>query len=153
FLALAPDPRRARTGFVARVVRFAVPAGAIAATGALAVYFYARGVADAELTESRSAATITLLAVGLLLLLRLTRTLPPWRWILVASMGAAVLVVLAVPPVAGFFDLVYPPATVWEVMAATVAAAAVAVHFVPVTADGGEVAELPEEFRLSSADR
>ena len=35
FLALAPDPRRARTGFVARVVRFAVPAGVIAAAAAL----------------------------------------------------------------------------------------------------------------------
>ncbi len=36
------DPRRARPGFLDRVVRFSVPAGAIAATGALVVYLAAR---------------------------------------------------------------------------------------------------------------
>lgn len=143
FLALAPDPRRARGGFVPRVVRFAVPAGAVAAVAALVVYFYAREVASTNLDDARSATTITLLAVGLLLLLRLTRTLPPWRWILVGAMGAGILVVLAVPAAADFFQLQYPPVTVWEAMAVTVAAAAVAVRFVPVTADGGERATLP----------
>ena len=39
------------------------------------------------LTESRSSATITLLGVGLGLLVRLTATLPPWRWALVGSDG------------------------------------------------------------------
>ena len=150
FLALAPDPRRARTGFVPRVVRFAIPAGAIAAAAALAVYFYAREVADTSLTDARSAATITLLAVGLLLLLRLTRTLPPWRWILVGSMAAGIVLVLAIPATAEFFDLDYPPDTVWEAMGVAVLAAAIAVRFVPVTADGGEVVELPERFRPPS---
>jgi cation-transporting ATPase E len=150
FLALAPDPRRARTGFVPRVIRFAIPAGVIAAAAALAVYFYAREIADTTLTDARSAATITLLAVGLLLLLRLTRTLPPWRWILVGSMAAGIVLVLGIPVAAEFFDLDYPPETVWEAMGVTVLLAAIAVRFVPVTADGGEVVELPDRFRPPS---
>ena len=150
FLALAPDPRMARTGFVPRVVRFAIPAGVIAAAAALTVYFYAREVADTSLTDARSAATITLLAVGLILLLRLTRTLPPWRWILVGSMAAAIVLVLGIPFAAEFFDLDYPPETVWEAMGATVLVAAIAVQFVPVTADGGDVVELPDRFRPPS---
>lgn len=150
FLALAPDPRMARTGFVPRVIRFAIPAGLIAAAAALTVYFYAREVADTSLTDARSAATITLLAVGLILLLRLTRTLPPWRWILVGSMAAGIVLVLGIPAAAEFFDLDYPPETVWEAMGATVLVAAIAVQFVPVTADGGDVVELPERFRPPS---
>ncbi|UDY34721.1 HAD-IC family P-type ATPase [Dermatobacter hominis] len=150
FLALAPDPRRARTGFVPRVIRFAIPAGAIAAAAALTVYFFAREVADTSLVDARSAATITLLAVGLLLLLRLTRTLPPWRWILVGSMAAGIVLVLAIPFASEFFDLVRPPETVWEAIGVTVLVAAIAVRFVPVTADGGEVVELPDRFRPPS---
>ena len=76
FLALAPDPRRSRSGFLPRVVRFAIPAGLIAGTAALVVYFAARAADGSTLTESRSAATITLLGVGLGLLVRLTATLP-----------------------------------------------------------------------------
>jgi cation-transporting P-type ATPase E len=143
FLALAPDPRRARTGFVARVVRFAIPAGIIAAAAALTVYFVARADDASSLVESRSAATITLLGVGLAILLRLTRTLPPWRWILVGAMAAGIVIVLAVPALAHFFDLEYPPRELWLAIVPSVLVAAVALQFVPVTADGGEVAELP----------
>jgi cation-transporting ATPase E len=144
FLALAPDPRRARTGFVARVIRFAIPAGLIAATAALTIYFVSRLDDATTLREARSAATITLLGVGLLLLLRLTRSLPPWRWILVGSMAAGIAIVLAVPPLAAFFDLEYPPSEVWPVILGVVVAAGIAIQFVPVTADGGEVAEPPD---------
>ena len=134
-LALAPDPRRARPGFLPRVVRFAIPAGVIAATAALTVYFAARSVDGSTLTESRSAATITLLGVGLGLLVRLTATLPPWRWALVAAMAAATGLAVAVEPVAAFFDLSYPPAGVWWVMVAVLVAAQVAIRFVPVATD------------------
>jgi len=153
FLALAPDPRRARTGFVHRVVRFAIPAGVIAALAALAVYFWSRhelsGTAS-ELRDARSATTIALLGVGLILLLRLTRTLPPWRWILVVAMAAGIVIVLAVPAASTFFDLVVPPRDLWAAIALVVVVAGMAVQFIPVTADGGEVAELPDEFRLSA---
>jgi cation-transporting ATPase E len=134
-LALAPDPRRARPGFLPRVVRFAIPAGVIAAVAALTVYFAARSLDGSTLTESRSAATITLLGVGLGLLVRLTATLPPWRWALVATMAAATALAVAVKPVAAFFDLAYPPSGVWWVMVAVLVAAQVAIRFVPVATD------------------
>ncbi|MFN7148425.1 MAG: HAD-IC family P-type ATPase [Microthrixaceae bacterium] len=117
-LALAPDARRARPGFLPRVVRFAIPAGGIAGTAALSVYFVARSVDGTTLTESRTAATVTLLGVGLGLLVRLTSTLPAWRWALVAAMAVATGLALVVPPIATFFDLAYPPAPVWWTMAA-----------------------------------
>ncbi len=139
FLALAPDPRRARPGFLGRVVRFAVPAGAIAAVAALTVYLVGRANAGTTLIEARSAATITLLGVGLAILLRLTGSLPRWRWALVAAMAAAVLAVLVVPWLAALFELDMPPADTWIFMATVVAASAAVLHFVPVTADGGEV--------------
>jgi hypothetical protein len=112
------------------------PAGIIAAAAALTVYFVARGDAGASLDEARSAATITLLGVGLAILLRLTSTLPPWRWVLVGSMAAAVAVVLAVPWLSTFFALDYPPQEIWLVIVPSVLVAAVAIRFVPVTADG-----------------
>lgn len=138
FLALAPDPRRARTGFLPRVVRFAIPAGLIAGTAALAVYFAARSVDGSTLTESRSSATITLLGVGLGLLVRLTATLPPWRWALVGAMALATVAAVAVPPIAAFFDLTYPPSAVWWVIAVVLVVAQIAIRFVPVATDGDD---------------
>ena len=140
-LALAPDPRRARTGFVRRVVRFAIPAGVIAAAATLGVYFIARADSASTLLEARSAATITLLGVGLAILLRLTRTLPPWRWVLVGCMAAGIVIVLAVPWLSAFFDLDFPPEELWLAIVPAVLAAAVALQFVPVTADGGDGGE------------
>ncbi len=139
FLALAPDPRRARPGFLGRVVRFSIPAGAIAAVASLAVYLTGRMAAGTTLIEARSAATITLLGVGLAILLRLTRSLPPWRWALVSAMVASVLGVMLIPPLSSLFELDLPPLSTWIAILAVVAVAAFVLHFVPVTADGGEV--------------
>lgn len=134
FLALAPDSRRARPGFLERVVKFCVPAGIVAAVGALVVWFYARGATD-HLVEARTAATLTLLGIGLGILVRLTTTLPPWRWVLVCSMVGLVAAAIWVDPIADFFQLSRPPAPVWWVIAAVVAAAHLVVRLIPVTAD------------------
>jgi hypothetical protein len=120
-------------------VRFAIPAGAIAAVASLTVYLVGRANSDTSLVEARSAATITLLGVGLAILLRLTRSLPPWRWALVGAMAAAIMAVLSIPWLSKLFDLDQPPPLTWAFMAAVILAAAAALHFVPVTADGGEV--------------
>src|SRR4029453_8340191 len=45
FLALAPNNRRYQPGFVGRVLRFAVPAGAVAATATFVAYILARDTA------------------------------------------------------------------------------------------------------------
>jgi len=134
-LALAPDGRRARPGFLPRVVSFAVPSGVVAGTAALVVYFAARATEGSSLTESRSAATVALLGVGLGLLVRLTETLPSWRWLLVAAMASATVLALAVDPVAEFFALAYPPASVWWVIVAVLVVAQVAIRFIPVPSD------------------
>ena len=145
-LALAPDPRRARSGFVGRVVRFAIPAGLIAAVASLAIYWWALRDDQIDLIEARTATTITLLGVGLAILLRLTGSLPPWRWFLVGSMAVGILVVLTVPPLSAFFELDMPSGSTWAAIAVVVVFAAVAIRLVPVTADGGEVAE-PVQIR------
>lgn len=144
-LALAPDPRRARTGFVRRVVRFAVPAGLVAAVASLVVYAAALRDEGLSLVEARTATTITLLGVGLAILLQLTRSLPPWRWALVGVMGASILVVLTVPFLSEFFELDMPSGSTWAVIAAVVVVAGIAVRFIPVTADDPADAGDPAE--------
>lgn len=141
FLALAPDPRRARPGFLGRVVGFSIPAGAIAAAAALSVYLAGRAADTTTLVEARSAATVTLLGVGLAILLRLTHSLPPWRWVLVGAMAAAVVAVLTIPTLSRAFELDAPPLSTSLMIAAVVGLSAVALQFVRVTADG----DLPED--------
>jgi len=135
FLALAPDNRRTRPGFVDRVVKFAFPAGAIAAAAVLVVYFWSRSIGAVSQTQEQTAATLALLGVGLLLLVRLTRTLPSWRWYLVGAMAVCVAGAMVLPPVKKFFALDLPPSSVMLVIAVVVAVSAVAVHFVPVGAN------------------
>ena len=146
FLALAPDSRRARPGFLQRVVRFSIPAGLIAGSAALVSYFAARTdlgssltdstLTAAQLTQARTAATVTLLGAGLGILVRLTGTLPRWRWILVGAMVAATASALVLPFTKKFFDLDYPPTAVWWVVLGAVVCSWIAIRFVLVTVDG-----------------
>jgi cation-transporting ATPase E len=108
FLALAPNDQRYRPGFVGRVLRFAVPAGAVAATATLAAYALARDTAGVSQTEARTIATITLFLVALWVLVILARPTSPWQAGLVAAMAAAFVVVLSVPGLREFFDLEIP---------------------------------------------
>ena len=54
FLALAPDTRRARTGLVRRVLRFAVPAGLVAAAATFTAYALATSELRAALSAPRA---------------------------------------------------------------------------------------------------
>jgi cation-transporting ATPase E len=104
FLALAPNAERARAGFVGRVLRFAVPAGVLAAAATFGTYLYARGLYD-DLAAETSAATLALFLVALFALAVIARPYTWWRTALVATMGAAFAIVLAVPFLQGFFQL------------------------------------------------
>ncbi len=117
FLALAPNARRARPGFLPRVLRFAVPAGVIAAVATLVSFQVARHVEDLVLEQARTAAAITLFMAGFWVLGILARPFNAWKLALVATMGAAFVAVLAVPFTNDFVDLPLPDA------AAVVAAA------------------------------
>ena len=112
FLALAPNTTRAQPGFVQRVLRFAGPAGFVAAAATFAAYALGRQEPDVSGSESRTLATLVLFGVGLWVLDILARPLTPPRAALVYSMGAAFVVALALPWTREFFALEVPPAIV-----------------------------------------
>lgn len=105
FLALAPNTERARPGFVRRVLRFAIPAGTIAATATLLSYFHARWVYGGNLEAETSAATLTLFIVVLWVLAIIARPYTWWRALLLAAMAGGVVLVLTVPFLQEFFQL------------------------------------------------
>jgi cation-transporting P-type ATPase E len=108
FVALAPNDRIYRPGFVHRVLRFAVPAGVVAAATTMGAYGLARATEGANQTEARSVATITLFVVAVWVLGRLVRLTSPWRAGLVLAMVAAFVVIMAVPAFRHYFALGLP---------------------------------------------
>jgi len=123
-LALLPNSRRFRPGFVDRVLRFAVPCGVVCAAAALTAYFldYA---ADLPLVECRTAATAVLVSCGLWVLALLARPLSLVKVILVAAMAGGFAAVVAVPAGRRWFALRFPPAGHVVEAAAAVAVAVV----------------------------
>ncbi|MFI6699818.1 cation-translocating P-type ATPase [Streptomyces sp. NPDC050509] len=107
FLALAPNRERAQPHFVRRVMRYAVPSGVIAAVATFTTYLLARHsyTGPDSLGAETSAATLTLFLVSMWVLAIVARPYTWWRICLVLSMGAAFLVVLAVPALQHFFAL------------------------------------------------
>jgi cation-transporting P-type ATPase E len=111
FLALAPNARRARPHFLRRVVRFAAPAGLIAASATLMSYGVARIREQVPVDEARTVAVITLFMVAFWVLGILSRPFNTWRVGLVTSMAAAFFLILAVPQFREFFALPLPDPT------------------------------------------
>ncbi|MEW2158595.1 HAD-IC family P-type ATPase [Streptomyces sp. NPDC007189] len=127
FLALAPNKERARPHFVRRVMRYAVPGGAVAGAATFVTYLIARGVytGGGRLGAQTSAATLTLFLVSLWILAIIARPYTWWRLALVAAMGAAFLLVLAVPALQDFFALRLVGLTMpWTAVGIAVVAAA-----------------------------
>ncbi len=127
FLALAPNKERARPRFVRRVMRYAIPGGAVAAMATFATYLLARehysgsGALDAE----TSAATLTLFLISLWVLAIIARPYTWWRIGLVAAMGVGFLLVLVVPWLQEFFALkLVGTAMPWTAVGIAVVAAA-----------------------------
>ncbi len=117
-LALLPNARRFRPGFVARVLAFSVPCGVVAAAATLVAYF---GVAGSlPLTQARTTATAVLVACGLWVLGLLARPLTAFKGALVASMAACFAAMLAIGPVRRYFALRLPSAgrSGWAVVVA-----------------------------------
>jgi cation-transporting ATPase E len=111
---------------VSRVIRFAVPAGTVAAVSTFTAYVLARIFDKGDLAEARTLATVVLFSVGLWALAILAGPRTPWRALLVASMGAAFVVVLAVPPLRDYFafDAAAPAQTLIAVVVVSLAALA-----------------------------
>ncbi|WP_327176410.1 cation-translocating P-type ATPase [Streptomyces sp. NBC_01335] len=132
FLALAPNKERAQPHFVRRVMRYAIPSGVIAGAATFLTYMLAGshysgpGALDAE----TSAATLTLFLVSMWVLAIIARPYTWWRILLVASMGAAFLVVLAVPWLQHFFALKLVGTTMPWAAVAIAAGASVLLEYV-----------------------
>jgi cation-transporting ATPase E len=128
FLALAPNAARSQPGFVVRALRFAEPAGAVAATATFGAYALVRTEPGTTLIESRTAATLTLFGVGLWVLTILARPWTSSRKVLVTSMVLAFIATTALPPVRTFFELDLPRPVVAFAAVGVVAAANVALE-------------------------
>ncbi|MFF5305231.1 cation-translocating P-type ATPase [Streptomyces sp. NPDC013161] len=107
FLALAPNTERAKPHFVRRVMRYSIPGGVIAGAATFVTYLIARHhyTGKGALGAETSAATLTLFLISMWVLAIIARPYTWWRITLVASMGAAFVVVLVVPWLQHFFAL------------------------------------------------
>jgi cation-transporting ATPase E len=127
FLALAPEVDLIRPGFLRRVLRFSIPAGIIAGSATLAAYQAALHVADLELEQARTLATVTLLSIGLVVMTVASRPLRSWKIGLVAAMGVAYVVVFLVPFLRDYFRLEVFWDAAWWYSAAAVGVAGAAI--------------------------
>jgi cation-transporting ATPase E len=107
FLALAPSRRRARPGFVSRVLKFAIPTGLVATIATFAGYWLA-DLEGSSIDESRTTATLILAAIGLFALGIVSRPLVPWKKGLIAAMAGLLVLVMASPFLQAFFALDLP---------------------------------------------
>ncbi len=131
FLALAPSTELVRPGFLPRVLRFSIPAGVLAAVASFFVYEIARRHDEVSLAEARTVATFTLLGVGLVILVVISRPLRPWKIGLAAAMAGSYMIVMGWPWARSFFELELPPAWVWTPTIAAVAIAGAGVAAIP----------------------
>ena len=107
FLALAPNPRRYLPGFVNRVLRFAIPAGAIIAAATLAAYVLGRA-SGLPLVQQRTTATLVTLALSLCVLVLLAVPLTWRRIVLVGAALAGFALLFPVRVVRRFYALELP---------------------------------------------
>ncbi|MFD3806123.1 HAD-IC family P-type ATPase [Streptomyces sp. NPDC058619] len=131
FLALAPNKERARPHFVKRVMRYAIPGGAIAGTATFVTYLVARSyyTGPDALKAETSAATLALFLTSMWVLTIIARPYTWWRVGLVGAMGLAFLTVLVVPWLQEFFQLKLEGATMPWIAVAIAAAAATLIEF------------------------
>ncbi len=113
-LALAPSDGPLYRGRLLRALAaFAVPAGLAIAAASLAAFFFVDTVFGGSLEAGRTAATTTLVVLGLCFILLLERgpgrehiAIQSYMLAMVAALGALYALVLAVKPIRDFFDMV-----------------------------------------------
>lgn len=120
-LALMPSDGPLYRGRLLRALAaFAVPAGLATAIGSILSFFLVDTVAGASLEAGRTAATTTLIVLGLCFILLLERgpgrehiAIQSNMLAMVAALGAGFAGILAIPPLRDFFDLVLLSAPEW----------------------------------------
>ncbi|MGW5073167.1 cation-translocating P-type ATPase [Rhodococcus sp. NPDC004095] len=107
-LSLAPNNERARTGFVPRVMRFAIPSGLV--IGIATFVSYALVYAGPEQTETQqvqagTTALITLIMIALWVLAIVARPYVWWKIVLIAGSAAGYVILFSIPFAREFFKL------------------------------------------------
>ncbi|HEX4668546.1 MAG TPA: HAD-IC family P-type ATPase [Solirubrobacterales bacterium] len=120
-LALAPSDGPLYRGRLLRALAaFAVPAGLATALGSILSFFLVDTVFGGSLEAGRTAATTTLIVLGLSFVLLLERgpgrehiAIQSYMLALVAGLGALYALILAAAPIRGFFEMELLDATQW----------------------------------------
>jgi cation-transporting P-type ATPase E len=120
-LALAPSDGPLYRGRLLRALAaFAVPAGLATAIGSILSFFLVDSVFGGSLEAGRTAATTTLIVLGLSFVLLLERgpgrehiAIQSYMLALVAGLGALYALILAAAPVRDFFEMELLSATEW----------------------------------------
>ena len=120
-LALAPSDGPLYRGRLLRALAaFAVPAGLATALGSILSFFLVDTVFGGSLEAGRTAATTTLIVLGLAFVLLLERgpgrehiAIQSYMLALVAGLGALYALILAAAPVRDFFEMTLLSATQW----------------------------------------
>lgn len=128
-LALAPNRRRYRSGFLRRVLVLSVPAGLVAGACTLVARAWLAAVGGPE-GQVTTGATLVLVACGLTLLTLTARPLWGWRLGLIVLMGAIAVLGVLVAPVRAFFLLEWPAPTTWLVIAVMTGVVVALMHLV-----------------------
>lgn len=108
YLALSRSFEPSHRGFVRRVLRFALPAGAVAAAATFAAYALAVSEPNVSMSEERTVATVVIAAIGLWILARLARPLTSARRGLIAAMVGGLGFVMLLAPVRQLLELDFP---------------------------------------------
>jgi len=107
FLALGPSGERHRPGFLRRVLRLALPAGAAIGAAIFAAYLVAT-VEGVPQNQRQTAATIAAMVAGLWLLGVLARPWAVWKIALLAAMAGSAVFSLVVPALRDYYALQIP---------------------------------------------
>lgn len=127
FLALMPNKRRSRPGFLDRSLALAIPAGLIIAAAVIAINAFSRFMGASSAEATRTASAITLSVIALAVLAEISRPLNRKKTAVLAAMCAGLGLVLSVPFLQEFFMLEWPPPSLAAATAVISALGAVAV--------------------------
>ncbi|GAD83184.1 cation-translocating P-type ATPase [Nocardia asteroides] len=107
-LSLAPNNERARTGFVGRVMRLAVPSGVVIGVATFVAYLIAYAGPEATETQKIQAGTtalITLIMIAVWVLALVARPYVWWKVVLIAVSVLAYVALFTIPFTREFFKL------------------------------------------------
>jgi len=107
-LSLAPNNERARSGFVARVMRMAIPAGLVIAVATFVSYllvYKGSGATQLDTEQAGTTALITLISIALWVLAIVARPYAWWKVGLISGMVVLTLALFLIPFTQRFFLL------------------------------------------------